>query len=49
MDRHVADMSGGGERKKRERVGKDIKNYVSASSKFKELYGGGENEDDFRD
>jgi hypothetical protein len=50
MDRHVADMGGGGERKKRERVGKNISNYVSANSKFKDLYGGGQNDDDpFKD
>lgn len=39
-------MSGnGGERKKRERVGKDIKNYISQNAKSK-VYGEGENEDD---
>lgn len=47
LDKHNADVtgSGGGERKKRERVGKDIKNYISQSAKIK-VYGEGENEDD---
>ena len=49
MDRHVAEMGGGGERKKRERVGKSISNYVSANSKFKDLYGGQNDDDPFKD
>jgi hypothetical protein len=48
LDRHNAELGGnnGGDRKKRERVGKDIKNYISANSKSKGAYGIGENEDD---
>lgn len=46
LDRHNAELGGtGGERKKRERVGKDIKNYISQNAKTK-VYGEGENEDD---
>ena len=47
LDKHNAELAGNtGEKKKRERVGKDIKNYISASSKNKDLYAAGENEDD---
>jgi hypothetical protein len=36
----------GGERKKKERIGKDLKNYISSSAKNKVLYLGEGNEDE---
>jgi len=55
LDRHNAEAGvgpAGGERKKKERIGKDIKNYISSSAKNKVLYlgeNGNEDKDAFAD
>ena len=47
MDKNNQDMGSLGEtRKKRERVGKDVKNYLSSNAKQKDIYHGGANGDD---
>jgi hypothetical protein len=51
LDKQNPELAGaaGGEKKKRDRVGKDIKNYISSSAKNKDLYieGGDIDENNF--